>query len=227
MIKTSDGTPSTTVATLSDPLPEGVDYTVPEDIKKDAGDLFAYICAVCYGRDSLPLAEYFGVSRQTFWVWRKTGKGVPDNYRDDVVSLVRKPNSTRFRLPTNAKVDDIMRAPRGPSVPVRNPTPNHKLIDLFHRICSHEDMGQGTLHTIISQMSRPVSNPYVFYRWAWSMGGVPRSYVAAFLTALMQLRIYELYGFNASNSVNWEAWAEDHLVAPYDDDRDEGDDETD
>lgn len=227
MMKTSGGSPSTMIATLPDPLPEGVEYTVPEHIKNDAGDLFAYICAICYGNDSLPLAEYFKVSRQTFWVWRKTGKGVPDNYRDEVEALLKKPESTRFRLPKNATIDDIMRPPRGPSVPTRNPTPNHNLIDLFHRICSNEDMGHGTLNTIISQMSRPVSNPYVFYRWAWAMGGVPRSYVSAFLTALMQLRIYELYGFSSSESVNWEAWAERALVAPHDHLREDGDDETD
>lgn len=208
------------IATLPDPLPKGVDYTVPEHIKKDAGDLFAYICAVCYGHDSLPLAVFFKVSRQTFWVWRKTGKGVPNTYLDKVEELVAHPAKTRFRLPTNATIKDIMRPKREASVPPRLPTANLNLIDLFHRVCSAENMGHGALNTIISQMARPVSNPYVFYRWAWSMGGVPRSYVSAFLTALMQLRIYELYGFNASNSVNWEAWAEDNLVAPYDDDRD-------
>lgn len=207
--------PSTTISTLPDPLPEGVPYSVPEEVKRDAGDLFAYICAICYGHDSLPLADHFGVSRQTFWVWRKTGKGVPDNYRDEVEALLAKPKSTRFRLPTNAVMEDIMRAPRGPSIPVRHPKPNHHLIDLFHRICANENMGHGTLNTIISQMSRPVSNPYVFYRWAWSMGGVPRSYVSAFLTALMQLRIYELYDYSQSESVNWEAWAERVLAAPH------------
>lgn len=208
------------IATFPDQLPEGVDYTVPENIKNDAGDLFAYICAICYGHDSIALAEYFEVSRQTFWVWRKTGKGVPYNYFDKVVEALNNPTQSRFRLPKNATVEDIMRPKRGPSVPQRTPSANHSLIDLFHRICSDESMGHGALNTIISQMSRPVSNPYIFYRWAWSMGGVPRSYVAAFLTSLMQLRIYELYGFNASNSVNWEAWAEQHLVAPYDDESD-------
>lgn len=210
--------------TMLDPLPErvpaGESYTVPEDVKADPGDLFAYACAACYGPDILRLTEFFEVSRQTFWIWRKHGKGVPEVYRPQMEKLVRS-KSEPFRLPENATLDDMMRPPRGQQVvPAREPAQNHALLDMLNRICASEAFGYGTLKTLIGQMSRPVSNPYVFYRWAWAMGGVPRSYVSAFLTALMQLRIYTLYDFTEGNAVAWEGWAAQALVAPHDIDDD-------
>lgn len=214
-------------STMLDPLPEqllpGTPYEVPDDIATDPGDCLAYVCAICFGDDVLKLTNYFDVSRQTFWIWRKHGKGVPDTYRERVEELLqeKKEPYSHFRLPTNATIDHIMRPPRGPGVPVRQPTQNFELIDLLHRICASDEFGHRTLKTIISQMARPVSNPYVFYHWAWAKGGVPRSYVEAFLTALMQLRIYTLYGYVEGNKVQWEGWAKAKLSAPEGDDEDE------
>lgn len=201
---------------LPDELPPGTPYEVPENIASDPGDCLAYVCAICFGENVLVLTDYFDVSRQTFWIWRKNGMGVPDTYRERVEELLKekkKPYS-HFRLPTNATIDHIMRPRRGPGVPVREPTQNFDLIDLLHRICASDKFGHTTLKTIISQMARPVSNPYVFYHWAWAKGGVPRSYVSAFLTALMQLRIYELYGFQEGNKVGFESWVTKRLAAP-------------
>ena len=212
------------LTTMLDPLPDqvpaGESYTVPEEVKADPGDLFAYACAACYGTDILPLTTFFKVSRQTFWIWRKHGKGVPEVYRSEMERLIRA-KSEPFRLPENATLDDMMRPPRGQqAAPGRQPAQNHALLDMLNRICSSEAFGQGTLKTLIGQMSRPVSNPYVFYRWAWAMGGVPRSYLSAFLTALMQLRIYTLYDFTEGNAVAWEGWATQALTAPHDIDDD-------
>lgn len=208
---------------LPEQLPEGTPYHVPDDIRDDPGDLFAYICAICYGNDVRLVWEYFQVTRQTFWIWRKHGKGVPENYRKKLDRLIAetRPPHHRFRLPENATVEHLMRPPRGQhTTAAREPSQNYHLIELLHRICSQPKFGHATLKTIISQMSRPVSNPYVFYRWAWAFGGVPRSYVAAFVTALMQLRIYELYDYTDHTRVQWEGWAERTLAAP------EGADET-
>lgn len=215
--------------TMLDPLPErlpaGRTYTVPKEIKSDPGDLFAYICAICYGKDDvLLLAEYFKVTRQTFWIWRKHGKGVPDAYREAVEALIEseEPPADLFRMPRNATVDHIMREPRGQNVPARlAPSQNHNLIELLNRVCNSEDFGHSSLKTMIRQMSRPVSNPYVFYRWAWANGGVPRSYLSAFITALMQLKVWELYGYSEGNRVQWEGWAESNLAAPHDYDDDD------
>lgn len=212
---------------LPEQLPPGVPYSVPTEIKDDPGDLFAYICAACGGNDFNDLISHFKVSRQTFWIWRKHGKGVPLSYREDAVKAFTPtgPKSEQvFRLPTNATVDDIIRRSRGqqnaprPRDPVQNP----HLIDLLHRICNTPELGHAALKTLVGQMSRPVSNPHSFYRWAWVIGGVPRSYVGPFFTALMQLRIYELYGYSEGNRVQWESWAEGHLLAP---DNAEDDDE--
>lgn len=205
---------------MIDPLPDqlepGATYVVPDEILTDPGDCLAYICAICFGDDVLKLTNYFDVSRQTFWIWRKHGKGVPDTYRDRVVKLLAEKGEpySFFRLPENATIDNIMRPPRGQAVPVREPSQNYDLIDLLHRICASPEFGHTTLKTLISQMARPVSNPYVFYHWAWAKGGVPRSYVAAFLTALMQLRIYTLYGYSEGNKVAWEGWVAGKLSAP-------------
>lgn len=208
----------TIISSLPDPLPEGVAYTVPAAIKVDAGNLLAYVSAICFGDDNLRLSDHFGVSRQTFWNWRKKGNGVPEKHRRKVEELLANPGNTQFRLPTNSVIDDVIRSARKPSVPMRQAKPNYHLIDLLHRICAAENMGFGTLNTIISQMSRPVSNPSVFYLWAWSLGGVPRSYVSAFMTALMQLRIYELYDFSQFKSTTWLTWAEREFIAIYKED---------
>lgn len=225
---TSVGTkiPTTMLDPLPERLPPGVCYEVPEEVKADPGDLFAYICAACYGKDDvLLLANHFKVSRQTFWIWRKHGKGVPAGYRDAVEEMIETESSPNnmFRMPDNATVDDIMREPRGQNVPSRAPSQNHALIDLLNRICNSPDFGHAALKTLIRQMSRPASNPYVFYRWAWAIGGVPRSYVSAFITALMQLKVWELYGYTEGNRVQWEGWAEKVLAAPVDEDDDDDD----
>ena len=223
---TMTATPPAPTATMIDPLPEqlapSTPYEIPDDIAADPGDCLAYICAVCYGDDVLKLTDYFNVSRQTFWIWRKHGKGVPDTYRDRVKSLLaekREPYKN-FRLPTNLTLEAIMRPPKGQPAPVREPSQNHDLIDLLHRICSAEEFGHQKLKIIKRQMARPVSNPYVFYQWAWSKGGVPRSYVSAFLTALMQLRVYTLYGYTEGNAVAWQGWAAKRLAAPETEDDD-------
>lgn len=208
-------------STMLDPLPDqlgaGVAYTVPEHVKADPGDLFAYIGAICYGPDILAVMDFFDVSRQTFWIWRTHGKGVPAAYREKVEALIaeKSPPYDLFRMPTNATVDDIMRPPRGQGSPKKRvPAQNHALIDLLHRICASPEFGHSTLKTLISQMARPVSNPYVFYRWAWAIGGVPRSYNTAFLTALMQLQVWKLYDYTDGNRAAWEGWAERALAAP-------------
>jgi hypothetical protein len=203
-----------------DPLPEkvppGEPYSVPDTLLENPGHLFAYICAACYGSDVLKLTEFFDVSRQTFWIWRKTGMGVPEPYRPDVERLIADPQQP-FRLPENATIDDFMRPPRDQqSGPVREPKQNFHLISLLHAICDHEEFGHATLPTLIGQMSRPVSNPYVFYRWAWAVGGVPRSYVPAFITALMQLRVYTIFGYTEGNAVQWEGMNTRTLAAPID-----------
>lgn len=210
---------------LPESIPYGKAYKIPPEIAVDPGDAFAYICAICFEPEEiLPLAKYFGVSRQTFWIWRCHGKGVPDQYRETVEALLTEVDEPlrKFRLPSRTKIDMIMRPPRGSSAVGRQPTQNYNLLDLLQRICEADEFGQTTLKTIIDMMSRPVSNPYVFYQWGWSKGGVPPSYVTSFFTVLMQLQIYRLYGFEEGNAPAWEKWAETNLIAPSDDD--EGDD---
>ena len=100
-------------------LPSGTPYEVPLEIAADPGDCLAYVCAICFGDDVLKLTTYFSVSRQTFWIWRKHGKGVPDTYRRRVEELLQEKTEpySHFRLPTNATIDHIMRPPAGRACP--------------------------------------------------------------------------------------------------------------
>lgn len=218
-------------------LPRGERYVVPEEVRADPGDLFAYVMAVCYGSDADYIAKAtLRISRQTYWIWRTRGKGVPADKRHVLVDLLLDPRQA-FRLPDNvASVDEMLRAPRSTRTsPARVPVKNYHLIDLLNRIVGAPEYGDPIFDAIIRHMARPVSNPYVFYRWAYAAGGVPASYMPSFLMALMQLRIYSLYGYTDANRAGWDGWAALHLAAPEgaeDTDDDDGavlasDDETD
>lgn len=197
-------------------LAPGVDYTVPEDIKTDPGDFFAYVWATCYGNDVSKIKQHFDdISRQSFWIWRRHGKGVPRNYLPHLEKLV-KDETEPFRLPTNAVIEDLLRPVSGkPTASKREDAkPNQDLLGLLSRITKDDTLGNAALPAIQKLMARPVKNPYRFYLWAWLVGGVPASYLDSFLTALMQLGIYRLYGFGEGNKVAWFAWAEKALAIP-------------
>lgn len=202
---------------MLDPLPDqldpGVPYTVDEAIKADPGDLFAYVCAVCYGPDVLRLKDVFGISRQTLWIWRRHGKGVPRIYEPKLSKLLAS-RTEPFRLPLNAEMEDLLRHEARTETVSRELKQNHALLDLLHRIVASPDFGPTTLLLLTDQMARPVKNPYVFYRWAWAMGGVPRTYLPSFVTALMQFQVYALYDYAEGNRVQWADWAERVLAAP-------------
>ena len=205
-----------------DILEADASFDVPEEIRSDPGSLLSYILTRCYGSKVDDFAKAIEVSRQSVWIWRKPGKGVPGSKKTKLKRTIASRDAA-FRLPNNATVDDLIRIEPERKTKKdkdkdedKDGIQNLPLVDLLGRICSSERFGPGTLTTLKFMMARPVSNPYVFYRWAWSLGGVPRSYVSSFMIALMQLRIYELYGFDEENATAWESWASDAFALPPD-----------
>jgi|JRYH01.1.fsa_nt_gb hypothetical protein len=198
---------------LPGPLPPDADFMAPEEYLSDPGTLLAYTLALTYGKDVTPFAKYFNMSRQSIWHWRHAGTGgIPEDHRATLERCAADPDQP-FRPASNATLDHYIKASnrRGsPPSPTKAIT-NDDLLNLLDTISTNPELGRRTLWAIVKRMSRRVENPFLFYRWGFLNGGVPRTYVTPFITALLELNIHELYDMDHSD---FEAWARRQLPSP-------------
>lgn len=130
-----------------------------------------------------PLAEFMQVKRQTVWYWMQIG-GVPRERRDDFVRFCAE---SEIKFPPGKSLDDYIhdtvaylgRPPKNEN----REKENRALIVLLSDLCANRNYGLAFIEHLAKYYLRlPIHR---LFKWAYDDGGVPKSKINEFATALL------------------------------------------
>jgi len=163
------------------------------------GDLLKFCLQHIYGVRGYQteISDYLTIVRQTVYQWIK--RGIPperletDKNKDEkqFADFVAD-KKTRFQLPENVTLSDFER-PREESsrssVAKRNQTLMNFLVDIVAYRGDDGKFGVETLDTISVRMKN-VTSPHLFWKWAYTDGGIPVTYIEEWLRYAIELETY-------------------------------------
>lgn len=173
-------------------------YAAPAWLLQDPPALLDFMLKLCCcgGGEIRALAAALEVSRQSLWLWRKPGYGLPrDPALLERIERALADPGLPLRLPSNATLEDLVR----PERPKADPGEGHAaLLDFLDRITASADprFGRPCLRRLLDAMNAsapsPLPGPIVFYRWGYGFG-VPKPQIRRFAEAAAALELNELY----------------------------------
>lgn len=167
-----------------DQLPPDEPYDVPDDIKGDRGLTLAYVISACYGTSIYSLMDHFDASRQTIFVWRQPGAGIPYSRKAELESLLKDKNEP-FRLARNIELKHILKPPRRSAKISHGVRRNPDLLRLVLNITESD------LIDALSEQLGPNIAQHTMFKWALSTGGVPTNHIVRVLTAMIEIGVPE------------------------------------
>lgn len=170
-----------------------------EEPESRSGDLLKFCLQHIYGVRGYQreITSYLTIVRQTVYQWIK--RGIPperleaDKNKDEkqFADFVSDKN-TSFRIPENVTLSDFERRreeSNRSSVAKRNQTLMDFLIDIVAYSGEDEKFGVETLDTLSLRMKN-VTSPHLFWKWAYTDGGIPVTYIEEWLRYAIELETY-------------------------------------
>lgn len=163
------------------------------------GDLLKFCLQYVYGVRGYQteLSEFLQIVRQTVFQWVKRGipperlNSDPNKDEKQFADFITDPK-TKFYLPTNATLEDFERPREETSrstAPERNQTLMDFLVDIVAYQGDDDKFGVETLDTISMRMKN-VTSPHLFWKWAYTDGGIPVTYIEEWLRYAIELETF-------------------------------------
>lgn len=169
----------------------------PAEVLNDPGRAFSWVVAACCGENTRSLSDELDLTRQTLWLWRQPGAGVPRSRRGEIEAMIANPDHP-LRLPEGMTIDHIMRAGRVKSDDVGGTRENTRLLDFLFAIANRPGKHPyGVFGSIAATHLQRGINPGVFFQWGFTMGGVPTTYAPAVRSAMIQYGLHHVLGMEA------------------------------
>lgn len=166
-------------------------YEIPSELMEDDSNIglrFKHCLIRNYGGKGFigPLSEYFDVGRATLSGYLKSG--VPHDRRGELKKFI---NNSGFKMPKNARLKHFLRKPLEKK---QLPTDvvNIDLLTFLDDCTKCDDFTSQSLKLACNYMPATITAPHLFYKWAYSTGGIPATYVEGFIAGMIDANAHKV-----------------------------------